>query len=81
MSKKGAKKAAAGGELSCFLQPHLQTITDTSRDVSGNKRASGEALPKNAYAAFSGFEKSLKALEEEIGEDVLDLNENLTISL
>jgi hypothetical protein len=29
MSKKGGKKAAGGGELSRFLQPHLQTITDT----------------------------------------------------
>ncbi|KAF6991705.1 hypothetical protein CFC21_008760 [Triticum aestivum] len=36
--------------------------------------------PKNAYAAFSGFEKSLKALEEEIGEDVVDEMKNLTIS-
>jgi hypothetical protein len=29
MSKKGGKKAAGGGELSRFLQSHLQTITDT----------------------------------------------------
>ncbi|KAM0855663.1 hypothetical protein ACQ4PT_049633 [Festuca glaucescens] len=82
MSKKGGKKAAMGGsELSRFLQPHLQTITDTIQMMSeaapvGLERTEwpevvtlGDVVSRQATVAgmvWSGELPGVEALKENI---------------